>query len=161
MIPGAVHRSPGICLTYWRKPRKTSARRPSNEGAVRPVIASNGVPLLQMRSEWSHSTSGREKEGIREGQGIEKTSHLGMIWRIEWQYSWELHIKADFHEICIEMVRPFDCCGTCGHSHDPVLRASWFSLWIFNVHLAAGVSLWFVFPSTFSSWHLLSETINI
>ena len=30
---------------------------------VRPVIASNGVPFLQMRSVESHSTSGREEEG--------------------------------------------------------------------------------------------------
>ena len=35
MILGAVHRSPGICLT-------------ADERAVRPVIASNGVPFLQM-----------------------------------------------------------------------------------------------------------------
>ena len=41
MIPGAVHRSPGICLKP-RKTPKTSAMRPSDEGAVRPVIASNG-----------------------------------------------------------------------------------------------------------------------
>ena len=30
--------------------------------AMRPIIASNGVPLLQMRSVCSHSTPGREKE---------------------------------------------------------------------------------------------------
>ena len=53
MIPGAVHIS-------WQK---TSARRPSDEGPVRPVIASNGVPYFQMRSVGSHSMSGREKEG--------------------------------------------------------------------------------------------------
>ena len=29
--------------------------------AVRPVIASNGVPYLQMRSVGSHSTSGRAR----------------------------------------------------------------------------------------------------
>ena len=34
--------------------------------AVRPVIASNGVPYLQMRSVVSYSTSGREKEGNKE-----------------------------------------------------------------------------------------------
>ena len=43
----------------WGKLQKTSARRPSDEGAVWPFIASNGVPLLQMRSVGSHSTSGR------------------------------------------------------------------------------------------------------
>ena len=69
MIPGVVHRSPGMCLAAEEnpgKPRKTSARRPSDEGAVRPVIASNGVPFLQMRSVGSHSASGREKEGNKE-----------------------------------------------------------------------------------------------
>ena len=53
----------------WGKPRKTSARRPSDEGAVRPVIASNGVTFLQMRSVGSHSTSGKEKEGKKERIG--------------------------------------------------------------------------------------------
>ena len=42
MILGAVHISPGICL---------AAEEPqSDEGTGRPVIASNGVPYLQMRS---------------------------------------------------------------------------------------------------------------
>ena len=44
----------------------TSARRPSDEGAVRPVIASNRVPFLRMRSVGSHRTSGWEKGGIKE-----------------------------------------------------------------------------------------------
>ena len=43
--------------------------RPSDEGAVRPVLASNEVLFLQMRSVGSHSTSGREKEGIKERIG--------------------------------------------------------------------------------------------
>ena len=55
MILGAVHRSPGISLV-------------SDEGAVRPFIASNGVPFLQMRSVGSHSTSGREREGKWKGR---------------------------------------------------------------------------------------------
>ena len=53
IIPGAVHRSPGTFRL-----RKTSARRLSEEGAVRPVIASNGVPYLQMTSVGSQSTPG-------------------------------------------------------------------------------------------------------
>ena len=53
MIPGVVHRSFGY----------TIARRPSDEGTVEPIIASNGVPFLQMRSVGLDSTSGREKEG--------------------------------------------------------------------------------------------------
>ena len=50
MILGAVHRSPGICLTAEENPQKISAGRPSDEGAVRPVIASNGVPFSQISS---------------------------------------------------------------------------------------------------------------
>ena len=56
MILGAVCRSPRISL----QPRKTSAKRPSYEGAVQPFITSNGVPFLQMRSVGSHSMSGRK-----------------------------------------------------------------------------------------------------
>ena len=59
MILGVVHRTPGIVLQL----RKTPARRPSDEGAVRPVIASNGTPFLKLRSVGSHSRSGSEKEG--------------------------------------------------------------------------------------------------
>ena len=71
MILGAVNRSPGICLIAEVKPQlETSASRLSDEGAVRPVIASNGVPFLQMRSVGSHGTSGREKEGIKERTGM-------------------------------------------------------------------------------------------
>ena len=50
----------------WGIPQKTSARRSSDEGVVQPVIASNGVPFLQMRSVGSHSTSGWEMEGKKE-----------------------------------------------------------------------------------------------
>jgi hypothetical protein len=35
---------------------------------VRPVIASNGIPYLQMRSVGSHSTSGMEKDGEKKGR---------------------------------------------------------------------------------------------
>ena len=38
--------------------------------ALRPVVVSNGVPFLQMRYVGSHSTSGREKEGIKERMGF-------------------------------------------------------------------------------------------
>ena len=46
-----------------RKTPKTSGRRPFDEGTVRPVIASNEVPCLRMRSVGLHSTSGMQKEG--------------------------------------------------------------------------------------------------
>ena len=71
MILGAVHRSPCICLTAEENLRKPqlSSRRPSDEEALRPVIASNRVPFLQIWSVGSHSTSGREKEGIKERTG--------------------------------------------------------------------------------------------
>ena len=48
-----------------RRTPETSARRPSIK-AVRPVIALNGVPYLQMRSVGSHSTSGRDKKEEKE-----------------------------------------------------------------------------------------------
>ena len=61
-----MDRSPGIYRKAEKKNQKTLARRPSDEGAVRPVIASNGVPYLEMMSVGSHSTSGREKKGKKE-----------------------------------------------------------------------------------------------
>ena len=63
MIPGAEHRSPGICLTAEKKIRKTSARKTFDEGAVRSVLGSNGIPYLQLRPEGPHSKSGWVKEG--------------------------------------------------------------------------------------------------
>ena len=56
----------GLCtdiLVFALQLRKTSARRSPDEVAVRPVIASNGVPYLQMRFAGTHSTSGWVKEG--------------------------------------------------------------------------------------------------
>ena len=50
----------------WGKPRKPSARRLSDEVAVRSVITSNGVLYLQMGSAGSHSTSERQKKGKSE-----------------------------------------------------------------------------------------------
>ena len=66
VIMGAVHRSLGICLTAKENPRKPQLGDRLKKGLLRPVIASNGVHFLQMRSVASHSTSGREKEGIKE-----------------------------------------------------------------------------------------------
>ena len=40
---------------------------------VQPVITSNIVPFLQMRSVGSHSKSGREKEGKKERMGKDLT----------------------------------------------------------------------------------------
>jgi hypothetical protein len=59
MMPGAVHRSPGIYLT--------AKENPGNEGAVQPVIASNVVPYFQMTSVGSHSSS-ECWEGRKEGK---------------------------------------------------------------------------------------------
>ena len=56
MILGAVHRFSGICLTAEEKPRKT-ARRPSDEGAVRPVIA------------FPPNEVGRIAQHVRKGEG--------------------------------------------------------------------------------------------
>ena len=75
MILGAVHRSNGHLPYSREKPQKPSARRPSDEGAVQPVIASNGVPFLQRRWVGSNSTSGREKEGNKERTGHGSIPH--------------------------------------------------------------------------------------
>ena len=49
MTPGAVHRSPGICLTAEENPGKTWLGERLIK-AMRPVIVSNGVPYLQITS---------------------------------------------------------------------------------------------------------------
>ena len=48
MILGAVHRSPGICLTAEENPGKLQLGE-SDKGAGQPGIDSNGVSFLQMR----------------------------------------------------------------------------------------------------------------
>ena len=70
--------SRGLCtdlLAFALQLRKPSARRPSDEGALRPVIASNRVPSLQMKSVGSHSTSWRDEEGRNVKDGV------GIIWK--------------------------------------------------------------------------------
>ena len=37
MIPGAAHRSAGICLTVEENTGKPHTKRPSDEGAMRPI----------------------------------------------------------------------------------------------------------------------------
>ena len=62
----------GVCtdlLAFALQLRKTSARRPSDEGAVQPVIVSNWVPV------GSHITSGREKGGNKERTGWVVADH--------------------------------------------------------------------------------------
>ena len=58
-------RSPGIYLTTEENPGNPQLGihlvKP-----VRPVIASNGIPYLQLRSGGSHSRSGREKDEKKE-----------------------------------------------------------------------------------------------
>ena len=55
MILGTVYRSPGICLTAEENPRKPQLGDSLMKGAVRPVIASNGV--------------GRIAQHVRKGEG--------------------------------------------------------------------------------------------
>ena len=47
IIPGAVHRFPGIYIIAEDNARKTSAKR-STMKVVRQVIASNGIPYFQI-----------------------------------------------------------------------------------------------------------------
>ena len=59
MIPGAVHRSPGIYFTVEENPGKPKIGDHIMK-AVLPFITLNGVPYLQMKSIGSHNTSWRE-----------------------------------------------------------------------------------------------------
>ena len=63
MIPGLFTDLLAFALRLRNTP-ETSVKRPSMK-AVRPVIPSNVVPYLQMISVGSHSTSGREAEGMK------------------------------------------------------------------------------------------------
>ena len=67
IILGAVHRSPGICLTTDENPRKPQLGDRLMMGLCDQSSPQMGVPFLQMRSVGSHSTSGREER--RKGQG--------------------------------------------------------------------------------------------
>ena len=55
--------------------------------AVRPFIALNGVPYLQMRSVGSQSTSGREKERIGGSQSDRGWCHLHTSVKLFWSLS--------------------------------------------------------------------------
>ena len=74
----------------------------ADEEAVRSVIASNGVPLLQMRSVGSHSTSKREKEGNKEwtGLGQSTTAHGSMAVVYE-----NLRERSEITGICVTILR--------------------------------------------------------
>ena len=62
MILGAVHRSPGICLTAEENP----ARRPSDEGAVSISHRLKWGPFPPNEVGRIAQHSGREKEGNKE-----------------------------------------------------------------------------------------------
>ena len=63
MIPGAVQRSPGICLTAEKNPEIPSMK------VGRRIIASHGDPYLHMRSVGFQSRLVMEKEGKKERTG--------------------------------------------------------------------------------------------
>ena len=69
MIPGDMHRSPGIYLTAEENLAKPQL------GDRRSVIASHWIPNLQMRSVGSHNVSGSEKEGK-----LERSKRTGNIY---------------------------------------------------------------------------------
>ena len=62
MIPGAVHRSPGIYSMAVENPVKLQLGDCLMK-ALQQFIASNGVPYLQMTTVGLHSISGRENKG--------------------------------------------------------------------------------------------------
>ena len=74
MILGAVHRSPGICLTAEENPRK-----PQLVDRLMKELCDQSSPQMgsiSPRSLGSHSTSGREKGGKKGmtdgGRGLER-----------------------------------------------------------------------------------------
>ena len=69
MIPGAVQRSPGICLTAEETPGKPQLGDHPIKGLCDQSSPQMGSFFLQMRSVGSHSTSEREKEGVKERTG--------------------------------------------------------------------------------------------
>ena len=90
-----------------RKTPETSAKRPSDEGAVWPVIASNGVTFLQIKSVGSHSTSGRKKEGNKERMGYEILCQSMGVWT-RWdfknygKYKYYSPLNNAFSDFCAE-----------------------------------------------------------
>ena len=77
MIPGAVHRSPGICLRAEENPRKPQLGDRLMKGLCDQSSSQMGS-LPTMRSVGSHSTSGREKEGKKERTGSGQ-EHFGYM----------------------------------------------------------------------------------
>ena len=63
MIPGSVHRSPGMYLTAEENPQLGNRITK----AVRSAIVTNGVLYLQMRLVGSHSTPGRKVKRKEQG----------------------------------------------------------------------------------------------
>ena len=73
------NRSPGIYFTAEENPGKPQLG--DCLWRLWQIIASNGVPCHQMRSVGLHSTSEREKEGKRKGQGChENIVPLYLVW---------------------------------------------------------------------------------
>ena len=66
MMPGVVHRSPGIYHTAEENPGKPQLGNHLMK-TLRSVIASNGFPCLQMMPVGSYSTLEEEKERKKEG----------------------------------------------------------------------------------------------
>ena len=86
MIPGAVHRSPGIYLTTEELLANLQLGGHLIK-VVRSVIASNGVHYFKMRSVGSHSTSGREKEGNKGRTGLHTSVLPIRIWLLFYRSS--------------------------------------------------------------------------
>ena len=74
MIAGAVHRYPGIYLTAGENSRKPQLGDRLIKGLCDQSYLQMGSLFLQIRSVGSHSTSGREKERIKERMGFDRAS---------------------------------------------------------------------------------------
>ena len=75
-----MHRSPGIYLRAEENPGKPDLGDCLMK-SVRPVIASNEVPYIQITSIGSHGMSGRDKEGKKEriGWGCRSRSYTPAV----------------------------------------------------------------------------------
>ena len=87
MIPGVVHRYPDICLIdeeNFGKPQ------PEDEGAVRKVIAWNGVSFFQMGSVGSTARQEGRRKKIRKGRG-----EINCPWTLVGVRQWT-HLAVNF-----------------------------------------------------------------
>ena len=93
MILGAVHRPPGICLTAEENPRKPKLGDCLMKGLCDQSLPQMGSFPPKIRSVGSHSTSGMEKEGNKEGVGW--LGFTNRVWPIKLYIASLIHYQCD------------------------------------------------------------------